>query len=224
MPAAQRRRAIAGAMLLAAAAPAAAAPADAPQAIGSWLLQCHQSGCILRDRDWILPPGNGGYTAALEVQRRGASLVPVVSLRGVSTQQAIGGLLALQPRGTLHFVPGPQVYVDCETDGAAVVCAPQGDAVAASAAALPSARQVEVGMQLGVPGLSLPSPGRVLILQDTPQALARLRSAGAGGESLPAEQGLDWLGFLHKLMQAAGITSLPPRGLLRRDAVHAPAQ
>lgn len=204
MPAARRPCIIAAAVLL-----AAAAPSDGPQAIGSWLLQCKESGCILHDRDWILPPGFSQFAAALEVQRRGKSLVPVVTLRGLSTEQAVGGLLTLQPRATLHFTPGPNANLDCEMDGGAVICAPQGDAVATTSAALPSARQVEVGLQLGAPGLMpLPSQGRVLALQRTPEALARLRSAGAAGESLPAESGLDWIGLVHKIMQAAGINPL----------------
>jgi len=212
MPGARRPWLIAGAMVL-----AAAAPADAPQAIGSWLLQCKTSGCILRDRDWILPPGNGRFTAALEVQRRGESLVPVVTLRGLSEQQMVGGLLALQPRATLHFAPGPRADLACEMDAGAVICAPDGSAVAATAAALPGAYQVEVGVQLGVPGMALPSQGRVLALQDTPEALARLRSAGAAGESLPAQPGLDWIGFIHKMMQAAGISpAIGEHGLATR--------
>ncbi|HUB13496.1 MAG TPA: hypothetical protein VMB34_16220 [Acetobacteraceae bacterium] len=190
----------------------AAAPAAAPQAIGSWLLQCAGSGgCILRDRDWILPPGAGRPAAALEVQRRGDVLVPVVTLLGLSAQQAMGGLLALQPRVTLGFVPGPRADLGCEMDGDAVVCAPQADAVATAAAALPAASMVTVSVQLGVPGvMSLPSQSRSLTLQDTQQALARLRAAGAAGEALPAQPGLDWIGFIHKIMQATGITSPEP--------------
>ncbi|HTW69780.1 MAG TPA: hypothetical protein VME47_07840 [Acetobacteraceae bacterium] len=217
MPAARRPWIIAGAMLLAAAAPSDAPP-NAPEAIGSWLLQCTEHGCILRNRDWILPPGAGGFAAALEVQRRGDSLVPVVTLRGLSAQQAVGGLLALQPRATLQFVPGPGVDLACDMDGAAVMCAPQGDAIATTSAALPSASQVEVGVRLGVPGLMpMPPRVRVLALQDTREALARLRSAGAAGESLPAEPGLDWIGFVHKIMQAAGINRL---GEARRTETH----
>ncbi|HUB49647.1 MAG TPA: hypothetical protein VMB73_32130 [Acetobacteraceae bacterium] len=204
MPATRRSWIVAAVVLL-----AAAPPSDAPKAIGSWLLQCKESGCSLRNRDWILPPGASQFAAALEVQRRGGSLVPVVMLRGLSTQQAIGGLLALQPRVTLHFTPGPNATLDCEIDDGAVICAPQGDAVATTSAALPSARQVEVGVQVGAPGLMrLPSQGRVLELQRTPEALVRLRSAGAAGESLPAEPGLDWIGLVHKIMQAAGFNPL----------------
>jgi len=209
MTAAGRPWIIAGALLL-----AAAAPPNAPATIGSWLLQCAESGCVLRDRDWILPPGAGAFTAALEVQRRGNSLVPVVTLRRLSAEQAVGGVLALQPRATLHFLPGPRADLPCGIEGATVICAPDGDAVAATAAALPTARQVEVGVRLGAPGPPLPSQGRVLTLQDTPEALARLRTAGAAGEALPAEPGLDWIGFVRKLMQAAGISpAIAVRGL-----------
>ena len=208
MPAARRWRIIAGAVLLPLIS--AAAPSDGPEQIGSWLLQCPGSGgCILRDRDWILPPGAGRPAAALEVQRRGDRLVPVVTLRGLTGEQAIGGLLALQPHATLQFGNGGRADLACDLDGDAVICAPQGDAVAATAAALRGARQVEVGVQLGVRGMMpLPSQGRSLALQDTQEALARLRSAGAAGEALPAEPGLDWIGFVRKIITAAGV--IPP--------------
>lgn len=184
----------------------AAAPAEAPQAIGSWLLQCPPAGgCTLQDRDWVVPPGTGGPSAALEVQRRGDALVPVVTLRGLTTQMAVGGLLTLQPRATLRFVPGPSAELACELDGDAVVCAPQGHAVAETAAALPVARTVAIGMQFGASGTT-PLPGRTrdLALAGTREALARLRSAGAAGEALPAEPGLDWIGFIDRVLRAAG--------------------
>jgi len=212
MPAARRPWIVASAILMAAATPSAA-----PQTIGSWLLQCKEPGCILRDRDWIVPPGAGAIAAALEVQRRGDALVPVVTLRGLSAEQVVGGLLALQPRATLHFVPGPSADLACDMDGDAVVCAPEGAAVATTAAALPAARQMEIGVRFGASGVAQPAQDRVLALWDTPEALARLRSAGAAGESLPAEPGLDWIEFVHKIMQATGINVFAE---LRRIETH----
>lgn len=187
---------------------ATAARADQARDIGSWELTCPAAGgCTLRAREWVLPPGPGRPAAALEVQSRGQWLVPVVTLRGLTTQQALGGLLALQPRATLRFDSGPTAELPCELSGQAVVCAPQGDAVAATAAALPTAHSIAVGLQLGAPGMmQLPSQGRTLALQGTATALDQLRSAGAVGEALPAEPGLDWIGFVDRIMQAIGIT------------------
>lgn len=190
-------------------AAASAAVPTAPQQIGSWVLDCSghatEGGCTLRDRTWLLPPGPGRPAAALEVQQLGDKLVPVVTLRGLSTQAAVGGLLALQPHATLSLEPGPSVALACQLDAGAIVCAPQGDDVAATAEALPNAATVTLRMQLSVPGgMALPAEGGSLPLHGTREALVQLRAVGATGQALPAIPGLDWVGFLDRVMRAAG--------------------
>jgi len=205
-----RRIAVATALL--GALPVSAALAEVPpaqQQIGSWVLDCPTvaptGGCVLRGRTWILAPGGGRPGAALEVQDRGDLLVPVVALRGLSTQAAIGGLLALKAQVALRFDSGPPADLVCGQDGGAIVCAPEGSALAATAAALPTAHAVNVQIQLSLPGtMALPAQGSRLELQGTREALARFRAVGPAGESLPAEPGLDLVGFLDRVLRAAG--------------------
>jgi hypothetical protein len=199
----------------------AEAPPERPQ-IGSWLLDCPARtaavACMLRHQDWILPPVADRPSVALEVQARGDLLVPVVALRGLSSQAAIGGLVALKAQVALRFDPGPRADLACGLDDGAIVCAPEGPAIAATAAALPVARSVEVQIQLGLPGaMALPGHGSSLELRDTREALTRFRAAGPAGESLPAEPGLDWVGFLNRVLRAAGFAH-GAAGLLPRVA------
>ncbi len=230
--------------------PGAAVRAEAPQQIGSWVVDCPApggaGGCVLRDRDWILPPTAGRPSVALEVQGRGDCLVPVVALRGLTVrtmtaqaataqpttaqpttaqpttaqtmtaQVAIGALLVLQPQVTLRFDAGPRADLACGLDGAAIVCAPEGAAIAATAAALPTARSVEVQVAVRASGTGGPAVrAATLDLQGTREAMARFRAAGPTGESLPAEPGLDWIGFVDRVLRQAGlqngIADLVPR-------------
>jgi hypothetical protein len=182
----------------------------ARQQIGTWVLDCQTvatPGCVLRHRNWILPPGGGHPGVALEVQRRGDALVPVVLVRGLSTQVTVG-LLAAGTQVALRFDPGPSVGLACGVEAAAIVCAPDGASIAAAATALPVAHSVEVQLQLNLPGTSTPPMhGGSLDLQDTREALARLRAGGPAGETLPAQPGLDLAGFLDRLLRAAGFTN-----------------
>lgn len=178
--------------------------AAAPQAVGSWMLLCPgHGGCLLQHETWIVPPGSGHPSVALQVQRRGDWLVPVVALRGVTAQAAVGGLLLLHPLVVLRFTPGPPIRLSCGMDAAAVVCAPEDPA--ASAAALARATSVQADLVLTLPGgTALPAQRTTLALSGTAAALAKLGAARAAGESLPAEPGLDWIGFLDKVLRAAG--------------------
>jgi hypothetical protein len=230
--------------------PGAAVPAEAPQQIGSWVVECPApggaGGCMMRDRDWILAPTAGRPSVALEVQGRGGRLVPVVALRGltaqavptqavptqaasaqavpaqttiaqvVTVQAAIGALLVLQPQVTLRFDAGPRADLACGLDGGAIVCAPEGAAMAATAAALPTARSVEVQVAVRASGTGGPAArAATLDLQGTREAMARFRAAGPIGEALPAEPGLDWIGFVDRVAREAGlqngIADLVPR-------------
>ena len=220
--------------------PGAAVPAEAPQQIGSWVVECPApggaGGCMMRDRDWILAPTAGRPSVALEVQGRGGRLVPVVALRGltaqaapaqavptqavptqaVTVQAAIGALLVLQPQVTLRFDAGPRAALACGLDGGAIVCAPEGAAIAATAAALPTARSVEVQVAVRASGTGGPAArAATLDLQGTREAMARFRAAGPIGEALPAEPGLDWIGFVDRVARDAGlqngIADLVPR-------------
>lgn len=190
--------------------PAAAQTTRPPsQDIGTWVLTCPPGDkaqpCTLRHRSWVFPPGNGTPGAALEVVHRGGQFVPVVALRGLSTQVALGGMLALQATVALRFDNAPQVELPCGLDGGAIVCTPAGDAAKDAAAELPTSRSVLVRVRLGLPGgMTLPEQSRSLDLQDTPEALAQFRATAPANESVPVIAGLDWRGFLDRLARDAG--------------------
>jgi hypothetical protein len=179
----------------------------ASQVIGSWVLSCPDAKsmpCQLRHRA-SMQPGTSGPSAALEVLYRGDLFVPVVTLRGVSMQAALGGVLAVQSDVALSFDNLAPIALGCGLDGGALVCAPSGDAAAAAAAALNTAHSVVVRIRLSIPGMtSLPEQSRSLDLQQTAEALAAFRATAPASESVPVIAGLDWRGFLDRVARDAG--------------------
>ena len=100
----------------------------------------------------------------------------------------------------MQFPGAARVELACAMGDGGYVCAPPDEAIPALAAALPKARSVAVRVSLAVSGTNLqPSRERVLELAGTPQALARLRAAGARS----AEPG-GWVGLLDRGLKAAG--------------------
>ena len=185
----------------------------ADEEIGSWVLACppppaagaKAEPCIMRHKSWVLAPGNGGPSAALEVQMRGDALVPVVALRGLPMQAALGGSMVLKPVVGVRFDNGPRSDMTCGLSGASYACAPEVAAIPATAAALPKAHTVTVKIELTIPGMmALPPAERTMDLAGTEAALVRLRAVGAITEALPAVPGLDWQGFLDHVLRAAG--------------------
>jgi hypothetical protein len=176
--------------------------------IGAWVLSCpvqRIEPCLLRHRDWVLPPDNAGPSVALEVQMRGDSLVPVVTLRGLPTASSLGGSLVLDLVITLSFDGDKPLTLLCGSSGSYYACAPAPAALQAIAAILPKARVLQVDMSLTIPGfMALPRQRRSMDLSGTPQALGRLLAVGPGGESLPAFAGLDLRGFLDRILHATG--------------------
>jgi len=164
--------------------------------------------CILRHRDWVLPPGNGGPSAALEVQGRGNWLVPVVTLRGLPTAAAVGGSLVAKPTVSLNLDGGKRVELGCGISGTYYACATAAEAVPGLAAALPKARQLSASIAVAIPGvIALPPQERSLDLTGTEPALVRLRAVGAAGEALPAQQGLDFQGLLDRILRDLGFSN-----------------
>jgi hypothetical protein len=195
-------------MLSATPAWAQTAARPAHEAVGSWVLACppaSEEPCVLRHRDWVLPPGNGGPSAALEIQARGEWLVPVVALRGLPTGAALGGSLVAKPTVTVSLDGGKRMELGCGVSGTSYVCAPAPDAVPGLAAAFPKARVVSASIAVTVPGvIALPPREQALELAGTEVALARLRAVGASGEALPAYEGLDMQGLLDRILRDLG--------------------
>ncbi len=174
--------------------------------IGSWALQCPvagaRAGCLLLYNNDVLVQGVGGWSAGLEVLDRGGRFVPVVAVRGLSTEAALAGVLAGVGRVGLRFDGAPRVELGCAVDGGAVVCAPAVDAAGAAAEQLVSARRVVVEVSLGAAASGVLS--RSLDLARTADAVAALRAAGPVEESVPVVAGLDWRGFLDRLARDVG--------------------
>jgi len=187
--------------------PAAAQPRPASEQIGSWVLACPAAGlCQLRHASWLLPPGTGRPGVSLEVLRLGGQFVPVVAVRGLTTQAAFGGVLALNADVDLSFDGGGRVALVCNADGGAIVCAPEGAEAAGAAASLANAHTAELRIQLGLPGVvTLPEQSRTLELQRTAEALVRFQATGAANATMPALPGLDWRGFMDRVLRAAGL-------------------
>lgn len=181
------------------------------EAIGSWMLSCPDAkaaSCRLRSRMPIIEAGDNGPAASLEVVHRGGRFVPVVALRGMSMQAALGGLLAVQGSVTLRFDNSLAIELACGLDGSAVLCAPSGPAAVTAAAALPDAHTVVVRARMALPGpMTLPEQSRSLDLQDTGVALARFRATSPASESVPVVAGLDWRGFLDRMARDAGFSN-----------------
>jgi hypothetical protein len=179
----------------------------ASEAIGSWVLSCPDAKtlpCQLRHRASI-QPGTSGPSASLEVVHRGDLFVPVVTLRGMSMQAALGGVLAVQSDVALSFDNLAPIALGCGLDGGALVCAPAADAATAAAAELSAARSVMVRIRLSIPGVTaLPDQSRSLDLQQTAEALAAFRATAPASESVPVIAGLDWRGFLDRVARDAG--------------------
>ena len=188
---------------------AAAQTRPASEAIGSWVLSCPDTKtapCELRHRGSMTAPGGAdGPSASLEVVHRGDLFVPVVTLRGLSMQAALGGVLAVQSDVAVRFDDQAWTALGCGLDGAMVLCAPAADSAAVAAAALSLAHGVMVRVRISIPGMTtLPEQSRSFDLQQTAEALAAFRATAPASESVPVIAGLDWHGFLDRLARDAG--------------------
>ncbi len=193
-------------VVLLAAGAAVAQPRPESEPIGSWMLTCPAApptaSCVLRHSTWILPPGTPLPNVALEVVKRGERFVPVVAVRDISLQAALAGMLAVQV--ALRFDNGTPVPTRCGFDGTELVCAPEGTAAATVTEQLVTAHSITVQMQFGLPGAVPTEQSRSLDLQRTPDALARFHATAPAGETAPAIEGLDWRGFLDRVLRDAG--------------------
>src|SRR5579872_6665209 len=83
--------------------PACAQSRPAPEAIGSWVLACPDAQAAPGQSRKRMPSAQArgsGPAAVLEVAHRRKEVVPVVALRGMSMQAAVGGMRAVQGRVT----------------------------------------------------------------------------------------------------------------------------
>jgi hypothetical protein len=158
---------------------ALAAPAEK---IGSWVLSCPGPApgagrCLLRADKRFLD--KAGITGDLEVQAAGKSLVPVITLRGLSTEILMTAALAGKTEATLQLDGSKREALDCATTGAGYICSPRDDAARNLAAGLPTARSVTMRVSMLVAGMKpLQVQEKSLALSGTSEALTRLAVAG----------------------------------------------
>jgi hypothetical protein len=163
-----------------------AALAATEEKIGSWVLSCPGAApggapgdeqCLLRADKRFLD--KAGVTGDLEVLALGRSLVPVLTLRGLSTEILMTAALAGKTEASMQFEGGRRETLDCVTSNAAYICSPRDDAARELAAGLPAARSVTVRVSVVVAGMKpLQVQEKSLSLSGTGDALARLAVAG----------------------------------------------
>ena len=159
----------------------------------------------MRHRDWIVPPTNGLPGAALEVQRRGGLLVPVIAVRGLSPTAMVGAATVAKVSVSLRFDGAVGTDLECGNSGTSYTCAPDATSLRSLAAQLPQARVLSASVTLAIPGMvAAPPLDRTLDLAGTEAALIRLQAAGATAETLPALPGLELQGFLDRIMKRLG--------------------
>ena len=201
-------------IILAAICPAASAATL--EQIGSWVLSCPaDETCVLRLNNRFL---NAGVTADLEVQAQGGMLVPVIAVRGPSSEILAAAALAGNTTATLQFPGGPALELSCGASNTGYFCAPKDDAAQKLAAQLPRARSVTVRVSVAVNGLPLRPQERSVDLSGTSEALAKLRKAGpAQVPSTSSQSPMALTGMADKALKASGY----PNGIADLQALMA---
>jgi hypothetical protein len=188
------------------------------QTIGSWVLSCavdpmtDAQVCRMRDRVWLVVPGDNHPGLALEVLQKSDQLVPVLAVRDITWSTALGGLLTLTATAQVRFDSNPMIELPCALDGATVICAPVKADAAASAEQLAKAHTVLVRLR-PVGNLPLPVPdGPVAVdLDRTPEALARYRLAGPTVETAQPWLGQDLKDMAERLLRRVGVPGMEPQ-------------
>jgi hypothetical protein len=182
--------------------------------IGSWVLNCSgESACRLRAEKRFVD--QAGITAELEVLADGTALVPVLALRGLSTQVLMMAATTGTVEAWMQLNGGARQALDCALGLEGYFCTPRGNATQALAAGLPAARTMTVRVQATVSGMKpLPAQEKTLALTGTRAALAKLAIAGpqqvpdarmaAATRLLPQASPSTLAGMADKALKAAG--------------------
>jgi hypothetical protein len=202
----------------------AIAPAATQEQIGSWLVSCpghspRSEPCVMRSNKRFLD--QGGITIALEVRAQRGILVPVIVLRGLSSEM----LTAASQVGTIEtwiqFPGGAREKLNCAASAEGYICAPNEAGGSKLAAELPAARAVTARVAVTVAGMPpLPAREKSLHLSGTDEALARLRAVGpaqvpdpTASQASLTPSGL--MGMADKALRAAGY----PNGVTQLQAL-----
>jgi hypothetical protein len=155
------------------------AAAAVPEQIGSWVLDCPgREPCLMRLGKRFFQKGN--ITGDLEVQARGKSLVPVIILRGLSTDLLTAATsMGAKAAATVQFGGGPREELTCAASNAGYFCSPNDASAQKLATGLQAAQSVTVRVAVSMAGMNpLPAQEQTRDLSGTKEALARLRAAG----------------------------------------------
>jgi hypothetical protein len=118
-----------------------------------------------------------GITGDLEVQAQGRTLVPVLALRGLSSELLMAAAMVGKTEASLQLAGGMREALDCAVSDSGYICAPNKAAAPKLAAGLAAAPRVTVRVAVTVTGMNpLPAQERSLDLAGTGDALARLRA------------------------------------------------
>ena len=205
---------------------AGTARAATQEQIGSWVLNCPgdkpgAEPCVMRFYKRFLD--KGGITGDLEVQAQGKSLVPVIALRGLSSERMMTASRPGKTEASVQFVGSQREDMNCVTSSAGYICSPSEAGGQKLAAGLPLARSVTVRVSVAIAGMSpLPQQEKVLDLSRTNEALAKMRTVGPSQVPSPMTalaplppEGL--MGMADKMLKSAGY----PNGTAQLQALMA---
>lgn len=178
------------------------------QQIGSWAITCPDgaNGCLMRLHPRFLD--KAGLTGDLEVQSQESTLVPVIALRGLSSELLMAASVVGNADVSLQFPGGAREKLSCNATKSGYICAPDEKAAPQLAASLATARSVKVWVTLSVAGMTpLPAREKSIGLAATSEALARLRAVGPS--PLPSPNATDaspagMMSMADKMLKAAG--------------------
>ncbi len=191
---------------------AAAARAATEQQIGSWVVSCPDGAreCQMRFGKRFLD--KAGITGDLEVESQGRSLVPVIALRGLSSQILTAASIAGTTEASIQFPGGVRQALTCNATAAGYICAPDEAAGHILSAGLATAKSGTVRVSVSVAGMApLPAQEKSLDLSGTNEALARLRSVGPSpvpsalaADGAGAQSPAGMMSIADKMIKAAG--------------------
>ena len=129
----------------------------APEHVGSWTITCPGGApCAMRFSKRFFD--KSGITGDLEIDAEGDFLVPVLAVRGLSSEVLMAAAMAGKTEASLQFAGGAPETLDCAISESGYICAPNRAAGSKLAAALPAARQVTVRVTVAVIRVCSPLP------------------------------------------------------------------
>jgi hypothetical protein len=177
--------------------------------VGSWVISCPgEAPCTMRFNKRFLD--KSGITGNLEVQAQGRTLVPVLTLRGLSSELLMAAAMVGKTEASLQFAGGTRQELDCAVNESSYICTPNEATTPKLAAGLAAAPRVTVRVAVSVTGMNpLPSQERSLDLAGTADALARLRAVGPTPvptmkTALAAQSPAGLMGAADRALKAAG--------------------